>query len=70
MPPATTATETVPVAFAPGWAPVALTPRGTAAAHLGRFQDEWDQLTAADRQWFAETLRDLLIDAVEGGVPA
>ena len=42
----------------------ALTPRGTAAAHLSRFQDQWEQLTVADRQWFAAWLNTLLIDAV------
>ena len=41
----------------------ALTARGTAAAHLSRFQDVWAELTAEDRQWFAEDLRDLLVDA-------
>ena len=44
----------------------ALTPRGTAAARLSAFQDCWDQLAAADRAWFAEWLRDLLVDAVMG----
>ena len=47
-----------------------LTARGAAASHLGRFQDAWADLTAEDRAWFAEWLRDLLIDAVEGGVPS
>ena len=66
MPPVTCASESVPVAIVPAWAPVALTPRGTAAAHLSRFQDEWDQLDARDREWFAEWLRELLVDAVLG----
>ena len=52
------------VSIVPAWAPVALTARGTAAAHLSRFQDQWAELTVADRQWFAEWLRDLLVDAV------
>jgi hypothetical protein len=59
-----------PVAYAPGWAPVALTARGTAATRLSEFQDCWAVLTLEDRRWFAEWLRDLLIDAVEEGVPA
>ncbi len=42
----------------------ALTPRGTAAAHLSRFQDAWAELTAEDRAWFASWLNELLIDAV------
>ena len=41
-----------------------LTARGHAAAHLSRFQDEWDRLEARDRAWFADWLRDLLVDAV------
>ncbi len=58
------------IAIVPAWAPVALTARGAAACRLSAFQDQWDQLDARDRQWFAEWLRDLLIDAVEEGVPA
>ncbi len=46
----------------------ALTPRGVAAAHLSRFQDAWDELAAEDRAWFAEDLRDLLVEAVMPGV--
>ncbi len=55
--------QTVPVAFAPGWAPVALTARGTAACRLSEFQDQWAELTAEDRAWFAWWLSELLIDA-------
>ena len=51
------------LAYAAGWEPVALTPRGTAAARLGAFLDAWAELTAGDRAWFAEDLRDLLVDA-------
>ena len=51
------------VAYAPGWAPVALTPRGTAAARLSEFQDAWAELTAEDRAWFAHWLTELLVDA-------
>ena len=43
----------------------ALTPRGVAAAHLSRFQDQWDQLDARDRQWFAEWLTALLVDSCQ-----
>ena len=63
--PAATSTCSVPVAIVRGWAPGALTARGAAAAHLSRLEDEWDQLDARDRQWFAEWLRDLFMDAVD-----
>ncbi len=69
-PPATA--EPPAVAIVPGWEPAALTPRGTAAARLGAFQDVWGELDQADRAWFASWLNDLLIDAVLGldGAPA
>jgi len=51
---------------AAGSRPAALTPRGTAAARLSDFQDQWDQLTSADRAWFAHWLTALLVDACEG----
>ena len=63
MPPVTSSAEPVPVAIAPGWAPVALTPRGTAACRLSEFQDAWAELTAEDRAWFAHWLTELLVDA-------
>ena len=66
MPPVTSPTESVPVAFVPAWAPVALTARGTAACRLSEFQDAWAELTQADRAWFAEWLTSLLVDACEG----
>ena len=68
MLPVRTATGTVPatLAIAPAWAPVALTPRGTAACRLSEFRDAWAEFTPADRAWFAEDLRDLLVDAVLG----
>ena len=50
-------------AYAAGWEPVALTPRGTAAARLSDFQDAWAELTAEDRAWFAHWLTELLVDA-------
>ena len=55
-----------PVTIAPGWAPAALTPCGTAAARLSDFQDIWADLTQADRRWFAHWLTELLVDACEG----
>ena len=51
------------VAIVPEWPPIVLTPRGTAAAHLSRFQDTWAELTAEDRAWFARWLTELLVDA-------
>ena len=54
MPPITAPTDT---------APVALTPRGTAACRLSEFQDAWAELTAEDRAWFAHWLTELLVDA-------
>ena len=61
----TIATEGRPVATVPvqGWAPVALTARGTAAARLSDFADVWSELGQADRRWFAEWLTELLVDA-------
>ena len=64
MLPIRTATETVPVAYAPGWAPVALTARGTAYLRLAEFRDVWAELGPVDRAYFAEALRNLLVDAV------
>ena len=63
-PPAPATPEARAVAFVPGWEPVALTPRGTAAARLSDFQDAWAELDRADRAWFAHWLNELLIDAV------
>ena len=42
----------------------ALTLRGRAASRLSEFHDVWAELIPADRAWFAEDLRDLLVDAV------
>lgn len=66
MPPVKCAAEPVPVDFAPAWAPATLTSRGTAAARLSNFQDQWAELTAEDRAWFAWWLTELLVDACEG----
>ena len=55
-----------PVAIAPGWAPAVVTPRGAAYLRLMDFRDVWAGLSSADRAYFAEDLRDLLVDAVMG----
>ena len=54
------------VAEDPGASRPVLTPRGTAACRLSEFRDAWAEFTPADRAWFAEDLRDLLVDAVLG----
>ena len=64
MPPITAPTDTAPVAYAPAWAPVVLTARGAAYLRLAEFRDVWAGLSPADRAYFAEDLRDLLVDAV------
>ncbi len=64
MPPVTSPAEPVPVEIVPAWAPVALTPRGTAYLRLAEFRDAWAELTAEDRAWFAHWLTELLVDAV------
>ena len=66
MLPIRTETETVPVAIVPGWAPVAITGRGTAYLRLAEFRDVWAGLGPTDRAYFAS---DLLVDAVVEGVP-
>ena len=48
----------------PGERRTVLTGRGVAAARLSEFQDQWAELTAEDRAWFAHWLNELLIDAV------
>ncbi len=62
------AAESIPVtpavAIVPAWAPVALTARGTAYLRLAEFRDIWSGLGPEDRAYFAEDLRELLIDAV------
>ena len=64
MPPVTCATETVPVAIVPAWVPTTVTPRGAAYLRLAEFQDVWAGLGPEDRTYFAEDLRELLVDAV------
>ncbi len=49
------------IAYAVGWAPAAVTPRGTAALRLSECGDVWEQLTAANRECFSE----LLVDACD-----
>ncbi len=64
MLPIRTATGNVPVAIVPAWAPATVTPRGTAYLRLAEFRDCWAGLGPEDRRYFAEDLRDLLVDAV------
>ncbi len=45
----------------------AITRRGEAALRLSEFGDLWDELSPADRAWFARWLNELLIDAVLSG---
>ena len=45
--------------------PTVLTPRGTAAAHLSRFEDTWKELAADDRAFFGQWLADLLVQACQ-----
>ena len=45
-----------------------ITARGTAALRLAEFRDVWAELAPADRAWFAEDLRDLLVESVVPGV--
>jgi hypothetical protein len=54
----------MPVAIAPAWAPAVVTARGAAYLRLADFRDAWAGLSSADRAYFAEELRDLLVDAV------
>ena len=56
--------EPAAVTIASGWAPVALTPRGAAYLRLAEVRDVWAGLGAEDRAYFAEELRDLLVDAI------
>ena len=41
-----------------------LTPRGTACAHLLRFERAWRTLAPADRRWFAATVGGLAAEAI------
>jgi hypothetical protein len=54
----------MPVAFAPAWSPPVVTARGTAYLRLAEFRDVWAGLGPEDRRYFAEDLRELLVDAV------
>ena len=62
--------ETTTLPIAEPYQRPAITPRGTAYLRLAEFGDVWDEFGPADRAWFAEWLRDLLVDAVMDGVPA
>ncbi len=64
MPPVTSPAEPMPIAIVPAWAPATITPRGTAYLRLAEFRDVWAGLGPVDRAYFAEDLRDLLVDAV------
>ena len=66
MPPTTTPAESMPIAE-PYQRP-ALTLRGAAALRLADFRDVWAELAPSDRVWFAEDLRDLLVEAVVPGM--
>ena len=62
MPPVTSPAESMPI-VEPYQRP-AIAPRGTAALRLAEFRDVWAELGPADRAYFAEDLRDLLVEAV------
>ncbi len=55
--------------LAPIGARSAITARGTAALRLAEFEDQWRELTHADRAWFTAWLTELLVDACQE-VPA
>ncbi len=63
-PTATLSTDSVPVAIAPAWAPATLIARGAAYLRLAELRDVWAGLGPEDRAYFAEDLRELLVDAV------
>ncbi len=52
------------IAIVPAWAPAAITARGAAYLRLAELRDVWTDLRPEDRAYFAEDLRELLIDAV------
>ena len=56
--------ETTTLPIAESYQRPAITPRGTAYLRLAEFRDVWAELGPADRAYFAEDLRDLLVDAV------
>ena len=61
MPPVTCATETVPVAVVDHRSMV-LTPRGAAVLAILRAQDLVRDLDAADREYVAPLVADILVD--------
>ena len=56
--------ETTTLAIVEPYQRPVLTARGTAYLRLAEFRDVWAELGPADRAYFAEDLRDLLVDAV------
>ena len=52
-------------AYAPGWAPAALTDRGAAMCRLSAFIDAFEALDTEDRAWFAYPISELLVTACE-----
>ncbi len=60
------ATQSTPstLAIAEPYQQPAITPRGAAYLRLAEFRDVWAGLGLEDRAYFAEDLRDLLVDAV------
>ncbi len=69
MPHPTVESTPASLPIAEPWQRPALTPRGVAAAHLSRFQDAWDDLSPADRAWFAHWLTELLVEAAVPDLP-
>ncbi len=64
MPTPTIVEDTPTIAIVPAWAPATVTPRGAAYLRLAEFRDVWAGLGPEDRAYFAEDLRELLVDAV------
>ena len=61
------------VSIVPAWAPATVTARGAAYLRLAEFRDCGAGLGPEDRAYFAEDLRELLVDAVlpeTAGVPS
>ena len=56
--------ETTTLPIAEPYQRPAITPRGHAYLRLAEFRDLWADLGPIDRAYFAEELRDLLVDAV------
>ncbi len=52
----------VPIAYAPGWAPPILTPRGHAVVAALRLRDLVRELDATDRAYLAPFVAEVLVD--------